>query len=196
MVEGHRAWRRRGIASDGSRRMAGHNLKPDPLPEQPAGKLNLTDPDSRNLKTPRGFLQGYNAQALVGADQIIVAAETSTEAVDSPNLEPMVEAACAELRAVGIEERPGVLLADAGYWQADAIEAVVQRGIQTLIPPDGDRRAGPRPGREGGRYEFARRGWQAIGARRSTGDGRGRSSRSSGRSRPIEGSGASNVGAD
>ena len=157
MVEGHRAWRRHGIASDGSRRMAGHNLKAQPLPEQPSGKINLTDPDSRNLKTPRGFLQGYNAQALVGADQIIVAAETSTESVDSPNLEPMVEAACAELQAAGVEEQPEVLLADAGYWQADAIDAVVKRGIQTLIPPDGDSRSGPRPGRQGGRYEFARR---------------------------------------
>ena len=135
MVKGHRAWRERGVASDGSRRMAGHNLKEHPLPEQPSGKLNLTDPDSRNLKTPRGFLQGYNAQALVGARQIIVAAETSTEAVDSVNLEPMVEAACAELRAVGIDDKPGVLLADAGYWQADAIDAVVGHGIQTLIPP-------------------------------------------------------------
>ena len=63
--------------------MAGHNLGDHPLPEQPSAKLNLTDPDSRSLKTPRGFLQGYNAQALVGANQIIVAAETSTEAVDS-----------------------------------------------------------------------------------------------------------------
>ncbi len=157
MAKGHRAWRRRGIASDGSRRMAGHNLKAQPLPGRPAGKLNLTDPDSRNLKTPRGFLQGYNAQALVSAEQIIVAAETSTEAVDSVNLEPMVDAACSELQAAGLTEKPEVLLADAGYWQADAIEAVVKRGIQTLIPPDGDRRAGPRPGRQGGIYEFTRR---------------------------------------
>ncbi len=157
MLEGHRAWRERGIASDGSRRIAGHNLRDHPRPEQPSGKINRPDPDSRNLKTPRGWVQGYNAQALVGADQIIVAAETSTEAVDSPNLEPMVKAACAELQAAGIAEQPGVLLADAGYWQADAIDAVVGGGIQALIPPDGDSRAGPRPGRKGGRYEFARR---------------------------------------
>jgi hypothetical protein len=157
VIKEHDAWRRRGIASDGSRRIAGHNLKDQPLPEQPSAKLNLTDPDSRNLKTPRGWVQGYNAQALVGARQIIVAAEISTEAVDSPNLEPMVEAACSELQAAGLEEQPEVLLADAGYWQADAIDAVIRRGIQTLIPPDGDRRAGPRPGRQGGRYGFARR---------------------------------------
>jgi hypothetical protein len=28
----------------------------------PAGKVNVTDPDSRNIKSPRGYLQGYNAQ--------------------------------------------------------------------------------------------------------------------------------------
>jgi hypothetical protein len=33
-------------------------------PATPAGKVNVTDPDSRNVKTPRGYLQGYNAQAV------------------------------------------------------------------------------------------------------------------------------------
>src|SRR5207245_16866 len=95
VVEEHAAWQARGIASDGSRRMAGAraNIKPYPLPEQPAEKLNVTDPDSRNLKTPRGWVQGYNAQAAVTADQIVVAAEISTEGLDTANLQPMVEAA-------------------------------------------------------------------------------------------------------
>jgi hypothetical protein len=33
-------------------------------PEVPAGKINLTDLDSRNLKTPRSYTQGYNVQAV------------------------------------------------------------------------------------------------------------------------------------
>jgi transposase len=67
VVEEHAAWHARGIASDGSRRMAGAraNIKPYPLTDRPAGKLNVTDPDSRNLKTTRGWVQGYNAQAAV-----------------------------------------------------------------------------------------------------------------------------------
>lgn len=38
---------------------------PDPFtpPTTPTGKVNLTDPHSRNVKTSRGWLQGYNAQA-------------------------------------------------------------------------------------------------------------------------------------
>jgi transposase len=76
VVAEHAAWHARGIASDGSRRMTGAraNIKPYPLPERPAGKLNVTDPDSRNLKTTRGWVQGYNAQAAVTPEQIVIAA--------------------------------------------------------------------------------------------------------------------------
>ena len=157
VVKEHDAWRKRGIASDGSRRLAGHNIKPYPLAEQPAGKINLTDPDSENLKTPRSWVQGYNAQALVTTDQIVVAAEISNESLDTANLEPLVKSACEELGAAGIAEKPGVVLADAGYWKNDAIEAIVASGIQILIAPDADSRKGPRPGRRGGLYDFTRR---------------------------------------
>ncbi len=53
VVTEHAAWHAAGIASDGSRRMTGarHNIKPYPLTPEPAGKINVTDPDSRNLKT-------------------------------------------------------------------------------------------------------------------------------------------------
>jgi hypothetical protein len=117
----------------------------------------VTDPDSRNLKTTRGWVQGYNAQAVVAEGQIVVAAEISTESLDTANLQPLVETARAELQAAGIQEKPGVVLADAGYWKNEAIEALVGQGIQTLIAPDADRRNEPRPGRRGGLYDFTRR---------------------------------------
>jgi transposase len=159
VVEEHAAWHARGIATDGSRRMAGARalIKPYPLPERPAGKINLTDPDSRNLKTTRGWLQGYNAQAAVTGEQIVVAAEISVESLDTANLQPLVESACAELQAAGVEDKPGVVLADAGYWKNEAIEALVGQGIQTLVAPDADKRKQPRPGRRGGLYDFTRR---------------------------------------
>jgi hypothetical protein len=37
--------------------------KPYTPPDRPAGRINVTDPDSCTLKTPRGFLQGYNAES-------------------------------------------------------------------------------------------------------------------------------------
>src|SRR5919108_4409538 len=159
VVAEHAAWHARGIASDGSRRMTGAraNIKPYPLPEKPAGKLNVTDPDSRNLKSTRGWVQGYNAQAAVTPEQIVIAAEISTESLDTANLQPMVETARAELEAAGVKDKPGVVLADAGYWKNDSIEAIISQGTQTLIAPDADSRKEPRPGRRGGLYDFVRR---------------------------------------
>ena len=48
--------------------------------------VNVTDPDSRNLKTTRGWVQGYNAQAVLTTKQIVIAAEISTESLDSRTL--------------------------------------------------------------------------------------------------------------
>jgi hypothetical protein len=159
VVTEHAAWHAAGIASDGSRRMVGarHNIKSYPLSPVPAGKINVTDPDSRNLKTTRGWVQGYNAQAVVGEGQIVLAAEISVESLDTANLQPMVTAAIGELEAAGVSDTPGVVLADAGYWKNDAIETLLCQGVATLVAPDADRRKEPRPGRRGGRYDFARR---------------------------------------
>src|SRR4051812_39920689 len=159
VISEHAAWHAAGVASDGSRRMAGarHNIKPYPLTPAPAGKINVTDPDSRNLKTTRGWVQGYNAQAVVGEGQIVLAAEISTESLDTASLQPMVETALRELARAGVGETPGVVLADAGYWKNDAIDALVAQGIPTWAAPDADRRKDPRPGRRGGLYDFARR---------------------------------------
>jgi transposase len=159
VVTEHAAWHAAGIASDGSRRMVGarHNIKPYPLSPVPEGKINVTDPDSRNLKTTRGWVQGYNAQAVVGEGQIVLAAEISTESLDTANLQPMVHTALRELDAAGVSETPGAVLADAGYWKNEAIEALCAEGLPTLVAPDADRRKQPRPGRRGGLYDFARR---------------------------------------
>ena len=147
--------RQRRVAADGRR--APQHQALSAARAEPAGKINVTDPDSRNLKTTRGWVQGYNAQAVVGEGQIVLAAEISTESLDTANLQPMIETAIGELEAAGVTETPGVVLADAGYWKNDAIEALCGEGIPTLVAPDADRRKEPRPGRRGGRYDFARR---------------------------------------
>jgi transposase len=141
VVGEHAAWHAAGIASDGSRRMVGarHNIKPYPLPSEPAGKINVSDPDSRNLKTTRGWVQGYNAQAVVGEGQIVLAAAIGVESLDTANLEPMVKTAIGELEAVGVSDTPGVVLADAGYWKERRDRGALRRGH-----PDA-RRAGRRP---------------------------------------------------
>src|SRR3954452_8574012 len=159
LVAEHDTWLEAGIASDGSRRMTGarHNLRPYPLTPLAERRINVTDPDSRNLKTTRGWVQGYNAQAVVTGEQIVIAAEISTESLDTANLRPMIIAAEEELDAAGVTGRLDVVLADAGYWTNSAIEALAAEGLQTLVAPDADRRKEPRPGRRGGLYDFTRR---------------------------------------
>jgi DDE family transposase len=126
-------------------------------PATPTGKVNTTDPDSRNVKTPRGYLQGYNAQAVCNEHQIVVAAELNNDSSDSGHLEPMVRAAERELTAAGIATAPALVVADAGYWNHDQLDALAAGGITALVPPDAGKRRGTRPGWDGGRYAFMRR---------------------------------------
>jgi transposase len=79
-------------------------------------KANTTDPSSRIMKTRQGYVQGYNAQAIVTAEQCIVSAEITQEENDVHQLEPMLSALTATLAAAGIKDRPQTLAADAGYW--------------------------------------------------------------------------------
>ena len=67
----YEAYRARGVMKDGRR--FGGPPKPYQPPALPAGKINLTDLDSRNVKTLRGWVQGYNAQAVCTEDQIVIA---------------------------------------------------------------------------------------------------------------------------
>jgi len=87
----------------------------EPTPSEVA-KANTTDPDSRIMKTRQGYVQGYNVQAVVSEDQIIVAAGVTQEANDVQQLEPMLQSLERTLEAAAIEERPKTALADAGYW--------------------------------------------------------------------------------
>jgi len=94
--------------------------EPDSLPEVDA-KANITDPESRIMKTRKGYVQGYNAQAVVTKDQIIIAAEVTQEENDVHQLCPMLELASAELKRIGSEEEAKIALMDAGYWSEENI---------------------------------------------------------------------------
>jgi hypothetical protein len=61
-------------------------------------------------------VQGYNAQAVVTQDQVVVAAALTREANNLQQLPPMFGAVSQTLDAADIQDRPGTLLADSGYW--------------------------------------------------------------------------------
>ncbi len=63
------------------------------LPEEmknKEAKANITDPASRIMKTRTEYVQGYNAQAAVTEEQIILAAEITQEENDVNQLHPML----------------------------------------------------------------------------------------------------------
>lgn len=61
------------------------------------------------MKTPRGYMQGYNAQAVTNMRQIVIAAEINVDSPDFGHLEPMVSAAEQELQAAGVTQTPEVV---------------------------------------------------------------------------------------
>jgi hypothetical protein len=74
-----------------------------------------------------------------------LAAEVMTAGGDFGHLKPMLDAARRELHAAGVQDVPGVVLADAGYWHQQQMERTIDRGTQVLIPPDTSKRRAPGP---------------------------------------------------
>jgi hypothetical protein len=131
------------LEDERGRKLRGRKPVAPPAVVDPAARANVTDPESRLVRAPRGFVQGYNAQAVCTETQVIIAAELSTDSPDGRLLEPMVNAARGELAAVGVAQAPEVVLADGGYWNVPQIEQVVADGSQVIVNPD----SGARPTR-------------------------------------------------
>lgn len=85
-----------------------------PEPDREA-KANTTDPDSRIMRTRQGYVQGYNGQAAVSPDQIILAAELTQDENDVGQLHPMIAATEKSLHDAGVCDPIGAVVADAGY---------------------------------------------------------------------------------
>lgn len=97
------------------RKKRGRKPKPPEAVVDTEAKANLTDPESRILKTRRGWLQGYNGQAMADCDSQVIVAQSLTQAENDVNqLAPLLEA-CGQQAG----RRPEEVLADAGYWSEE-----------------------------------------------------------------------------
>src|SRR4030042_1177095 len=101
-------------------------------------KANVTEPDSRIMKTRKGYIQGYNAQAIVDKGQIILAADVTQEPNDVHQLHPMTDKAKQELQAAGVHEEIKSELADAGYWSENNVVKSSPTDPEFLIAPTKD----------------------------------------------------------
>lgn len=92
---------------------------------------NLTDPESRIMKTRKGFDQCYNAQAAVDTETMLVIGQALTAAAnDKQQVEPMLERLSALPETLG---RVDQLLADSGYCSKRNVDLTRQAGIEPLI---------------------------------------------------------------
>lgn len=118
--------------------------RPPKTPEQAveskaARKSNTTDPDSGVMKSGQGYIQGYNAQAVVTEDQYIIAPGVTTESNDCRQLHPMLEKAARNLKEAGVKEELVTVLADAGYCSESNLSDERTHGFDLLVNTTKDR---------------------------------------------------------
>ncbi|MDT8322408.1 MAG: IS1182 family transposase, partial [Xanthomonadales bacterium] len=107
-------------------------------------QVNLTDPDSRIMKTQQGFDQCYNAQAAVDTETMLVVGQAVTQAGnDYGQVGSMLERLTELPAPLG---RIDHLLADSGYCSEDNIELACTAEIEPLFALG--REAHHRPWRE------------------------------------------------
>jgi DDE family transposase len=90
-------------------------------------QYNFTDPESRIMMGPDGFMQGYNAQAAVESTAQLIVGQTVTAAAnDKEQLLPMLEKMEQQSG-----QRPEAILADSGYCSEknlELLEAAAESG--------------------------------------------------------------------
>ena len=119
-------------------RKRGRKPKPADAAVGPGTVANVSDPESGIMKARHGWLQGYNAQIVVTAGQIILAADVTTQANDVHQLTPMLGQAQANVASVvGQEAKLGAAVADAGYW-SDANAATETNACELFIATQKD----------------------------------------------------------
>lgn len=111
------------------------SAKPDPK-----AQYNFTDPESRIMKGPDGFVQAYNVQVAVDEQQLIVGQAVTQDTNDKKQLLPMIST---------IEQQAGAtppqLLADAGYCSDENLTAIADTTIDAYISTR-KQKHGERPG--------------------------------------------------
>jgi transposase len=137
------AWE--AAAAAGKRR--GHRPADEPRANR-AGtepRANITDPDVRVMRNQKGYVAGYNGQAVVTADQVIVGAMLSQHPVDRTLLHPLLDQCRGQLAAAGIRPKLRTVLADSGYVSEENFARADRDKLRLLAPLAKD------PGRPGGR---------------------------------------------
>ena len=99
----------------------GRKLNEPQFTPLPGDKVNITDPDSKIMKSQTGFKQGFNGQILADENQVVLVAHLTNDQTDQGQLEPLYDEFMDLLATTGIPEKPHTVLADAGYCNYNSI---------------------------------------------------------------------------
>jgi hypothetical protein len=111
------------------------SAKPDPK-----AQYNFTDPESRIMKGPDGFVQAYNVQIAVDDLQLIVGQAVTQDTNDKKQLMSMITTIAQQSG-----DTPTQLLADAGYCSDANLTAIADTNIDAYISTR-KQKHGERPG--------------------------------------------------
>ena len=103
----------------------------DPEEAQPTKKAqyNFTDPESRILKGPDGFVQGYNTQiAVEPVFQLIVGQRVTQAANDKQQMVPLLEAIEKQSG-----QKPEAVLADNGYCSDENLKYLARKRMEGFV---------------------------------------------------------------
>jgi len=119
-------------------------------------RANITDPDVRVMRNQKGYVAGYNGQAVVTADQVIVGAMLSQHPVDRTLLHPLLDQCRDQLAAAGIRPQLRTVLADSGYVSEENFARADTGKLRLLAPlakdPDRHRSRPPKRARHLDQY--------------------------------------------
>jgi transposase len=114
-------------------------------PESKA-QYNFTDPESRILKGPDGFVQGYNTQVAVEPLFQLVVGQTVTQAAnDKQQVVPLIEAIQEQSG-----QKPKEVLTDSGYCSEENLKYLAKRRMEGFVATGKQK--------HGGRNEPCKRG--------------------------------------
>jgi transposase len=119
---------------------AAHGEPADSAKPDAKAQYNFTDPESRIMKGPDGFVQAYNVQVAVDELQLIVGQAVTQETNDKKQLMPMITTIAQQSG-----DTPAQLLADAGYCSDVNLAAIADTAIDAYISTR-KQKHGERPG--------------------------------------------------
>lgn len=118
---------------------------PEKATPKPKDQYNFTDPESRIMKGPDGFLQAYNVQVAVDELQLIVGQTVTTEPNDKKQLQPMIDKIRNQSGDIPVQ-----VLADSGYCSEENLRALDDTTIDAYIATHRQKHgSGPPPCRRG-----------------------------------------------